>query len=109
MNNYGAFPSRLEAAVFEILRLRVIAGELDMLTRYDKVKFPEAMTSWTIDFWAIDTKTDKPVWIEAKGMRCSKWVHFEKCWQKYGPGPLILYQGDYRSPVERAPIYPEVK
>lgn len=107
VNPRGSFPSKLEAAVFELLRLRVMAGELDMLTRYDKVHFPQALTSWTIDFWAYDTKTGKPVWIESKGFGCARWNHFLKCYRKYGPGPLLIYSGSHKSPYLVNTIYPE--
>ncbi len=103
----GAFPSKLEAAVFGLLRLRVAAGELDMLTRYDKVHFSQALTSWTIDFWAMDTKTGKPVWCEAKGMECSRWKHFVKVWKRDGPGPLEIWGGSYKTPFLVRTIIPE--
>jgi hypothetical protein len=104
-----SFPSKLEAAVFEILRLRVAAGQLDMLTRYDKVSFLDGFVSWSIDFWAIETKTSSPVWIEAKGYKCQKWRLFEKVWKDRGPGKLVLYMGDYRNPTEMPPIIPSGK
>jgi len=102
-----SFPSKLEGAVFELLRLRVAAGELDMLTRYEKVSFLDGFVSWSIDFWAIETKTNTPVWIEAKGMKCQKWKLFEKVWKDRGPGKLVLYMGDYRNPTEMPPIIPK--
>jgi len=102
-----SFPSKLERAVFEILCLRVAAGELDMLTRYEKVSFLDGYVSWSIDFWAIETKTNTPVWIEAKGMKCQKWKLFEKVWKDRGPGKLVLYMGDYRNPTEMPPIIPK--
>lgn len=101
-----SFPSKLEGAVFELLRLRVAAGELDMLTRYEKVSFLDGFVSWSIDFWAIETETNTPVWIEAKGMKCQKWKLFERVWRDRGPGKLVLYMGDYRSPQEMPPIIP---
>lgn len=93
------FPSKLEAAVFQMLLLRLKAGEIDDIQRQASVDLGFGIR-WKVDFRFIDVKSGEFVWAEAKG----KWERDAalklRMWENgAGPGPLEIWQGDYRNPV----------
>lgn len=93
------FPSKLEAAVFQVLCLRERAGEIREIQRQARVDLGFGI-AWKVDFRFTDTKTGEWVWAEAKG----KWERDAalklRMWENgAGPGDLEIWQGSYRNPV----------
>lgn len=94
-----AFPSKLEAAVYGLLKLRERAGEIIDIKRQASVALGFGLR-WKVDFTFQDAKTGRQVWAEAKGAWDRQARRNLKMWEGgAGPGPLEVWQGDYRKPV----------
>ncbi len=104
-NKYGAirtadgFPSKLEAAVYQMLLLRQKAGEIRDVKRQPSVKLTPSIT-WKVDFSFTHVFSGLTAYCEAKG----KWTEAAglklRLWRDgFGPGPLEIWQGNYRRPI----------
>lgn len=106
--NYGAksvdgFPSKLEKAVYDLLKLREITGEIEDIKRQETVVLqdgPQNMRiTWRVDFSFIDVKTGKKVYAEAKGYPTEVYALKLKMFRKNPPGRLEIYKGTYKNPI----------
>src|SRR3990167_4847396 len=104
-----SFASKLEAAVFQILRLSEMAGEIKILQVQDHVYLTDARIGYIPDFKCIDLKTNEEFHVEAKGFEMGVWRLKRKLWMYYGPGPLDVWKGHYLRPVFSERITPKNK
>lgn len=106
-NKYGAkpsdgFPSKLEAAVYHLLKLRERAGEIDDIKRQQTVVLQEGSRderiTYRVDFSYYCKKNQTTVWVEAKGVATDVWKMKVKLWRIHGPGRLEIYGGHHLRP-----------
>lgn len=89
------FSSKLEKAVFELLKLREKAKEIEIVKQQDHVYLTKADIHYIPDFKIFDYKLDDFVWVEAKGVELAPWRIKRRLWPFYGPGRLEVYKGSY--------------
>lgn len=111
-NKYGAvstgsFPSKLEAAVYQILLLRERSGEVKEIRRQHVVSLTEAKINYKVDFSCTLTSTGETLFVEAKGYATDVWNLKKRLWEYYGPGKLEIWCGDYRRPFLKETVIPE--
>lgn len=102
-----SFASKLEAAVYQILKLREKAGELKILQVQDHIYLTEARIGYIPDFKCTDIVSGCDFWVEAKGYPNEKWPIKKKLWKFYGPGMLEIWGGSYVRPVLLETILPK--
>lgn len=105
---YGAkrtasgFPSKLEAAVYERLKIREGLGEISDIKRQQTVVLQdgpkEMRIAWKVDFSFIDNESGKMVLAEAKGVATMDFKIKLKLYRKIAPYRLEIWRGDYRRP-----------
>jgi hypothetical protein len=114
-NKYGAkrttiagqsFPSRVEAAVFQLYALRERASEISDLTRYSTVFLSDARISYKPDWSYIDLGTGLRNYVEVKGVETERFRLIKKLWRAYGPGPLEIWKGSWQKPYLSEVIIP---
>jgi hypothetical protein len=92
-----SFGSKLEAAVYQMLKLRKLGGEIAEIQVQDHIYLTDARIGYIPDFKC--TAPDGSVfWVEAKGYANDRWPMKKKLWKFYGPGPLEIWKGHYRNP-----------
>ena len=111
------FASKLEAAVYGLLKYRVMAGELRDLRYIHSVILPVkkcrfcgcegGTVTWKVDFSADDVKTGKRVFFEAKGQEDKSYKRRKGLWKKVGPGVLEIWKGSARNPYLDETIIPK--
>ena len=94
----NGFASKLENAVYDILKLREKAGEIKNIQCQDAVELTDAKIRCKIDFSFIDCKSKKKVYCESKGVITERWRIIKKLWQIFGPGKLEIWKGNYKNP-----------
>lgn len=99
------FPSKLEAAVFQLLTQRELAGEIRNIRRQASItlkeKCPECGDGpviWKCDFSFEDTKTGNTIWCEAKGVETSDYKKRKRLWKRNPPGRLEIWKGSWQYP-----------
>jgi hypothetical protein len=102
-NKYSAvakdgFPSKLEAAVYDILLLREKAKEIKDIRRQVRVELTKAAIAAKIDFAFIDVRSGETVYCEAKGSDTERWILIKRLWPHYGPANLEIFKGRYTRP-----------
>jgi hypothetical protein len=104
-NKYGAqptngFPSKLEAAVYELLVDRERKCEITDIKRQQTVVLQEGSATtriaWRVDFSFVEVATGVVVYAEAKGMATLDYIL--KLWRAKPPAPLEIYIGSYKRP-----------
>jgi hypothetical protein len=103
MNKYkaqrtGDFPSRLEAAVYQLLYLRQKAGEISDIQRQVRCELTDAAIATKIDFSFIEVASGQTIYAEAKGCVTDRWNLLKRLWAHYGPGKLEIWGGTYARP-----------
>lgn len=107
-NKYGAkpsngFPSKLESAVNDLLRIRENEKEITDIQRQQTVILqdgaPNVKISWKLDFSYERVSDGKRCYVEAKGFATEDFKLKLKLWRKNPPAPLEIYKGDYRRPI----------
>jgi hypothetical protein len=103
----NGFGSKLESAVYGLLKLRELAGEIKDI----KCQVPivlqdgprEEKITWKADFSFIKIETDELWYCEAKGVETETYRLKLKMFRKLKIAPLEIYKGNYRFPklVER--------
>lgn len=91
------FASKLEAAVYEILLLEQRAGLIEEIKCQTQVRLSDAEIIYKPDF-EVTRPDGSKYWVEAKGYETPEWRIKRRLWIAYGPGELIIYRGNYRSP-----------
>lgn len=116
-NPYGAtqittdgysFASKLESAVYTVLKSRQNAGELEIVQVQDHVYLTRARIHYIPDFKCKCLKTGEFFWVEAKGYANDVWPTKKKLWKFYGPGKLEIWKGDFRRPFLDEEIIPQL-
>lgn len=92
-----SFASKLEAAVFQILKLFEKAGALTLLQCQDHVYLTEARILYIPDF-KCQASDGEVFYVEAKGFKTPEWMIKKRLWSKYGPGDLWIYEGSHLNP-----------
>lgn len=100
-----SFGSKLEAAVYQILKLRMKAGEIKSIQVQDHVYLTDARIGYVVDF-KCTTPTDTVFWVEAKGYANDRWPMKKKLWKYYGPGTLEIWMGSHTKPSLTETIIP---
>lgn len=91
-----SFASKLEAAVYGILKLRERAGELRVIRTQARVSLTDAGIVYMPDFECEDE--NGIFYCEAKGMETPEWRIKLKLWRFYGPGRLEIWKGSAAKP-----------
>lgn len=103
-----SFASKLEAAVFNILKVMEIAKKIQNLSTQKRVYLLRNPDIYYIpDFYFEED--GEPVYAEAKGYETPEWKIKKKLWQHFGPTRLDIYQGSYNNPKLAESIKPKTK
>lgn len=93
------FASKLERAVYRILKERKLAGEILLIEVQDHVYFARNPDIYYIaDFKCTDARTAEVFWVEAKGKETAEWRLKRNLWHHFGPGKLEIYKGTHDRP-----------
>lgn len=87
-----SFASKFEAQIFDHLRMLELGGELQDLKCQPHVFLTDARIEMIPDFTAIEIKSGRRIYFEAKGFETSDWRIKLKLWGVYGPAPLRIYK-----------------
>lgn len=104
------FPSKLEKAVYELLKLREKAKELTVIRLQDKLPFyvnTIKICEYWPDFKCLDLVTKEIFWVEAKGVVTDAFRFKRKLWQAIGPGKLEIWKGSWQRPYLDETIIPK--
>lgn len=93
-----SFHSKLEAATYQLLKLRVAAGEIASIQCQDQVYLTEARVRYIADF-KCTLPDGSFLWVESKGFAAARWPDLKKLWRFYGPGTLEIWGGNYDRPT----------
>lgn len=85
-----SFASKLEAAVFDHLKLLEKAQELVFVRTQPQIYLTEAKLGYRPDFEVLIG--GKQTYIEAKGFESERWLIIRKLYAYYGPAPLHIYK-----------------
>ena len=88
-----SFASKLEAAVYQTLKLREKAREIDITNCQQHVYLTQARIPYIVDFRIFDYSINDFAYVEAKGFETPEWRIKKKLWSYYGPGQLEIYRG----------------
>lgn len=104
-----SFPSKLEAAVYEILLGQKEKGLIADIKTQVNVYLTAARLRYIVDFSATDLSTGHTIYIEAKGFEVKEWRRNLRLWKAgYGPGKLLIYKGSYKRPYLADTVIPAV-
>jgi len=106
---YAGFDSKLEAAVYQVLQFREKAKEIRDIKCKPTVHLTRADISWCVDFSFEDVLTRERIYCEAKGVEDKRYAIVKKLYKFYGPGPLEVWKGDWRSPYLNEMIIPKTE
>lgn len=101
-----SFGSKLEAAVYQLLKIRIKAGEIKLIQVQDHVYLSDARIGYVADF-KCTLVDDRFLWVEAKGYANDRWPMKKKLYKFYGPGPLEIWTGTWQRPVLTETIIPK--
>ena len=93
----GHFASKLENAVFDMLKWREKAGDIKEVQCQATVHLVGGI-DWKIDFSYIDVKTDKLVYTEAKGIETEGYRLKLRLYKYCIKNKLEIYKGSWKSP-----------
>jgi Protein of unknown function (DUF1064) len=106
-----SFGSKLEAAVYQMLKLRMKAGEIASIQVQDHITIcgPAGHECPRKVEYISDFKCGQfdgtSFWVEAKGFENDRWPMKKTLWKHYGPGRLEIWKGTYRNPVLVETVY----
>lgn len=101
------FASKLEASVYQLLKLREKAGEIEILASQETVYLTAARIAYKPDFTIRDKVTDLLVYVEAKGLSTPVWAIKKRLWEHYGAANLEIWKGKYNRPYLDEVIVPK--
>lgn len=101
------FDSKLEAAVYGLIKLREKAGTLKLKQHQKHIYLSEARILYIPDFECEDENGLR--YVEAKGFEGPRWSTIVKMWKQFGPGPLEIWKGSWERPKLVKTIYPETQ
>ena len=103
-----SFASKLEAELFDLLKLMEKAGEVSNIKVQQTVYLSRARIRYIADFSAWDNKLNEMVYFEAKGFETPEWRLKLNLYKNYGPCKLRIYRGKRHLIEEITPSYHEV-
>lgn len=92
-----SFASKLEAALYQELKLAESGGLIRIEKVQDHVYLTEARICYIADFRIWDDIIGEQVFCEAKGFESDRWPIIKKLWRHYGPARLRIYKGTYKN------------
>lgn len=104
-----SFSSKLEAATYEMLLLRVKAGEYKSIQVQDYIYMTDARILYIPDFKCELSDESGFDWHESKGYESALWPTKKRLWRHYGPGKLFIWKGNWRKPVLSETVVPVLK
>jgi hypothetical protein len=116
-NKYGAqavdsdgyrFASKLEASVYQLLKLRQAAKEITQIECQVHVYLSLARVLYIPDF-KCKLANGTEIYVEAKGLAGPRWPTIKKLWKSYGLGPLEIWKGSHLRPCLVETIVPRNK
>jgi hypothetical protein len=93
--DYHNFASKLEASLYQWLKLREKNGEISDIRSQETVYLTKARIIYKPDFSYTDNKTKERIYAESKGIETPEWRIKRRLWQHYGVGKLEVYKGKY--------------
>lgn len=93
-----SFASKLEAAVYDHLRLLEVCGDISDITQQPTIYLTEARIGMRPDFSAYDKRLEQWIYVEAKGFAGDVWLLKKKLYGVYGDRPLHIYTGTHKAP-----------
>lgn len=103
-----SFSSKLEAAVYQLLRLRMKAGEIKSIQVQDHVYLSDARIGYVADFRCEDHNGNS-FHVEAKGFETERWPIKKKLYKFYGPDRLEIWKGTWQKPYLDEVVTPHSK
>lgn len=97
--------SKLEAALYNLLKLREMAQELTELKTQVQVYLTRARIIYKPDFSYYEGGI--LTYAESKGFETPEWRIKRRLWKCYGPGKLLVYKGSYKRLYLHETIIPE--
>ncbi len=96
----NGFGSKFESAVYDLLKLRQLAGEIYEIKCQQGVTLLEGRKDvqirWKIDFSFRVMGTDALEYAEAKGFATQDYKLKLRLYKSNPPAPLTIYMGSYR-------------
>jgi hypothetical protein len=102
-----SFASKLEAAVYQTLKLRARAGEIEILLHQCRILLSDAEVCYVPDFKCRDQRTQEVFFVEAKGFETPEWKIKKRLWSAYGPAPLHIWRGTHNRPFLEEVLVPK--
>jgi hypothetical protein len=90
-----SFGSKLEASLFDHLRMREMAKEIADIKQQVNVHLTLAKILYQADYSYTVTSTGETEYAESKGMDTAVWRIKRRLWMYYGPGPLHIFKGSH--------------
>lgn len=90
-----SFASKLEAALYDQLRMLEMAGEISDIKCQDVVYLTDARIMMKPDFRYLNRVKNQMEWAEAKGFQTTDYRIKRRLWEHYGPGPLHVWGGSH--------------
>lgn len=103
------FDSKLEASVYQLLKLREKSGELKIKQHQKHIYLSEARVIYIPDFECVDVASGAIFYVEAKGFESPRWPTVKKLWKFFGPGRLEIWKGTYKNPKLVETIIPKTE
>lgn len=104
-----SFASKLELAVYGILKMREAAKEIKILRVQEQIRMSDAEIVYIPDFTCVDLRTDEEFYVEAKGFETPEWRIKLKLFIAYGDKPLEIWIGNHDRPYLSKTIMPRKK
>jgi hypothetical protein len=98
------FASKLEAAVYLLLKAEEAAGRIQDLRTQPSVTLVAGIRMIPDFCYLRDGKLE---YAEAKGHVTDVWALKLRLWRVFGPAPLRIFKGTYRRPVEVECVVPK--
>lgn len=92
-----SFPSKLEANVYDILKIREKSDELKIVRTQATVRLSDAKIIYMPDFECVNSETGEIFFVEAKGVETDVWLLKLRLYRVYGPAPLEIWIADKRT------------
>ena len=102
------FDSKLEAAVYDILKLMERAGEIKDLRHHPGTTFlTRARVQSRPDFSYTNPATGETEYAEAKGFETPEYRIKLRLWRFYGPGKIHIWKGSHSKPFLHETVTPK--
>lgn len=92
-----SFDSKLESALHDELKTMEQAGLATDIKQQVNVHLTPAKILYKADFSYIEVATGNTIYCEAKGLVMPVWAIKKRLWVWFGPGPLHVFGGSYKS------------